>query len=231
MRWPHRERHKLESIGWLRAAVLGANDGIVSTSSLILGVASANASHASILTAGVAGLVAGAMSMATGEYVSVQSQADTEQAALDTERAELRQNPEAERGELTGIYMQRGLDRALAEKVATALMGHDALGAHARDELGISKTMRARPLQAALASALSFGMGASMPLLVVVFTPHVRLIPVMVLASLLFLAVLGGVAAKAGGARVGRGVFRVTFWSALSMAVAALVGAAFGTAG
>jgi VIT1/CCC1 family predicted Fe2+/Mn2+ transporter len=231
MRWPHRERHKLESIGWLRAAVLGANDGIVSTSSLILGVASANASHGSILTAGVAGLVAGAMSMATGEYVSVQSQADTEQAALDTERAELHQNPEGEHRELTGIYMQRGLDHALAEKVATALMEHDALGAHARDELGMSKTMRARPLQAALASALSFGTGALMPLLVVVFTPHGRLIPAMVLASLVFLAVLGGVAAKAGGAKVGRGVFRVTFWSALSMAVAALVGAAFGTAG
>jgi VIT1/CCC1 family predicted Fe2+/Mn2+ transporter len=230
MRWPHRERHKLESIGWLRAAVLGANDGIVSTSSLILGVATANASHTSILTAGVAGLVAGAMSMATGEYVSVQSQADTEQAALDTERSELHQNPEGEHRELTGIYVQRGLEPGLAGQVAAALMGHDALGAHARDELGISKTLSARPLQAAMASALSFGVGALLPLLVAVFAPHARLIPVMAVASLLFLALLGGVAAKAGGANVRKGVVRVTFWSALSMAVAALVGAAFGTA-
>jgi VIT1/CCC1 family predicted Fe2+/Mn2+ transporter len=229
MRWPHLERHKLESIGWLRAAVLGANDGIVSTSSLILGVATANASHASILTAGVAGLVAGAMSMATGEYVSVQSQADTEQAALDTERSELHHNPEGEHRELAGIYVQRGLEPGLARQVATALMGHDALGAHARDELGISKTLSARPLQAAIASALSFGVGALLPLLVAVFAPHARLVPAMVVASLLFLAVLGGVAAMAGGANVRKGVVRVTFWSALSMAVAALVGAAFGT--
>lgn len=228
MRAPHREVHRLESIGWLRAAVLGANDGIVSTSSLILGVASANASHGSILTAGIAGLVAGAMSMATGEYVSVQSQADTERAALDTERGELRGNPKGEHRELAGIYIQRGLDPELAAKVADQLMRHDALEAHARDELGLSKTLSARPLQAALASALSFSAGALLPLLVVLFTPHAQLIPVIVVASLVFLALLGWVAARAGGARVGRSVVRVTFWSALSMAVASLVGAVFG---
>lgn len=231
MRAPHREVHRLDSIGWLRAAVLGANDGIVSTSSLILGVAAANASHGSILTAGIAGLVSGAMSMATGEYVSVQSQADTEQAALDTERGELRRNPKDEHRELAGIYIQRGVDPELAVKVADQLMEHDALEAHARDELGLSKALIARPLQAALASALSFSAGALLPLLVVVVTPHARLIPVIVVASLVFLALLGGIAARAGGARVGRGVVRVTFWSALSMALASLVGAVFGTAG
>ncbi|GAB3416126.1 VIT family protein [Massilia agilis] len=226
---PHRERHRLGSIGWLRAAVLGANDGIVSTSSLVLGVAAAHASHGSIVTATLAGLVAGAMSMATGEYVSVQSQADTEKAALDTERMELRQRPDAEHRELADIYVQRGLDPALAKQVATELMGHDALDAHARDELGISKTLAARPLEAAFASALSFAAGAFMPLVVVLLTPHEQLIPVMVVASLVFLAVLGGVAARAGGAPVGPGVARVTFWSALSMGAAAAVGIVFGT--
>ncbi|MGZ5198607.1 MAG: VIT1/CCC1 transporter family protein [Telluria sp.] len=227
----HRERHRLESIGWLRAAVLGANDGIVSTASLILGVASAHASHASIVTAGVAGLVAGAMSMATGEYVSVQSQADSEQAALETERHELRHNPEGEHQELAGIYVARGVDPALAKQVASQLMGHDALDAHARDELGISKTLAARPLQASLASALSFSAGAVLPLLVVLLTPHSVVVPVIVVASLAFLALLGGVAASAGGARVGRGVVRVTFWSALSMAVASAVGMLVGANG
>lgn len=227
----HRERHRLESIGWLRAAVLGANDGIVSTSSLVLGVAAAHASHASIVTAVVAGLVAGAMSMATGEYVSVASQADSEQAALATERHELHHNPEGERQELARIYVERGLDPELAKTVAVQLMGHDALDAHARDELGISAALAARPLQAALASALSFGTGAALPLLVVLLTPHALLVPVLIAASLGFLAILGGVAAAAGGAGIGRGVARVTFWSALSMAVASGAGMLFGAAG
>lgn len=223
----HHERHKLDNIGWLRAAVLGANDGIVSTSSLILGVAASHATHSSILVAGVAGLVAGAMSMATGEYVSVQSQADTERAAIDTERAELHENPAGEHHELAGIYIARGLDPALAKKVAEALMVHDALGAHARDELGITDAMSAKPLQAAMASAGSFGIGALLPLLVVVLAPPATLIPVTVVASLVFLAVLGGLAARAGGADVRKGVMRVMFWSALSMAVAAGIGTMF----
>ena len=226
----HPERHNLDNIGWLRAAVLGANDGIVSTSSLILGVAASQASHQSILVAGVAGLVAGAMSMATGEYVSVQSQADTEQAALETERTELSENPKGEHHELTGIYVARGLNASLAKQVATELMTHDALGAHAKDELGITDAMSAKPLQAAFASALSFAIGALLPLLVVIFAPPNQLIPFTVAASLAFLAILGGLAAMVGGADVQKGIMRVTFWSALSMGVAAGIGAMLGTA-
>lgn len=225
----HGEFHKLESVGWLRAAVLGANDGIVSTSSLILGVAAAQATHQSILLAGVAGLVAGAMSMAAGEYVSVQSQADTESAALDKERTELSENPGGEHHELASLYVERGLEPALADQVATSLMAHDALAAHSRDELGITDAMSARPLQAAFASAFSFAIGAALPLLVVLLAPHSDLIPFTVVASLVFLAFLGGLAAKAGGASVKKGVVRVTFWSALSMAAAAGIGAMFGT--
>ncbi len=226
---PHREMHRLENVGWLRAAVLGANDGIVSTSSLILGVAASQATHQSILVAGVAGLVAGAMSMATGEYVSVQSQADTEQAALEKERAELRDNPEGEHRELAGIYVNRGLDPTLAHKVASELTAHDALGAHAKDELGITDAMSSKPLQAAFASALSFAIGAALPMLIVVIAPHEKLIPTTVVMSLVFLGFLGGLAARAGGANVGRGILRVTFWSALSMAAASGIGALFGT--
>lgn len=225
----HTEKHKMDNVGWLRAAVLGANDGIVSTSSLILGVAASHANHSSILVAGVSALVAGAMSMATGEYVSVQSQADTEAAALETERVELEQNPKGEHHELTGIYVGRGLDAPLAKEVATKLMDHDALGAHARDELGITDAMSAKPLQAAMSSALSFSIGAALPLLVVVLVPEGIIIPVIVGASLVFLAILGGLAAKVGGANIKKGVLRVTFWSALSMAVAAGVGSLFGT--
>ncbi|MCG2583585.1 VIT family protein [Massilia sp. TS11] len=225
----HRERHQLGQVGWLRAAVLGANDGIVSTASLILGVAASNASHASILVAGVAGLVAGAMSMASGEYVSVQSQADTERAAIEKERAELRDNPDGEHAELAHIYVERGLEPALAQQVAASLMRHDALSAHARDELGLTDTLSARPLQAAVSSALSFAVGAALPLLVVLAAPPARLIPLTVLMSLLCLALLGGLAARAGGANVLRGVLRVSFWSALSMAAAVGIGALFGT--
>jgi VIT1/CCC1 family predicted Fe2+/Mn2+ transporter len=225
----HREHHKLSSVGWLRAAVLGANDGIVSTASLVLGVAASDATHHAILVSGVAGLVAGAMSMATGEYVSVQSQADTEQAALEVERIELRENPKSEHQELTGIYVSRGLDAALAHQVAHKLMAHDALGAHARDELGITETLSAKPLQAAFASAFSFAMGALCPLLVVLLAPQHLLIPAVAVASLLALAVLGGLAAKTGGARVLKGVARVTFWSALAMGITAAIGKLFGT--
>jgi VIT1/CCC1 family predicted Fe2+/Mn2+ transporter len=225
----HRELHKLDNVGWLRAAVLGANDGIVSTSSLILGVATAHATHRSILVAGIAGLVAGAMSMATGEYVSVQSQADTERAALEKERTELRDNPQEEHHELANIYVARGLDPSLAKQVATSLMAHDALSAHSKDELGITDAMSAKPLQAAFASALSFAIGAALPLLVVMLAPHENLVPFTVVTSLVFLAFLGGLAASAGGASVKKGVIRVVFWSALSMAVAAGIGAIFGT--
>ncbi|HZX28760.1 MAG TPA: VIT family protein [Telluria sp.] len=225
----HRELHKLASVGWLRAAVLGANDGIVSTASLILGVAAANATHQSILVAGVAGLVAGAMSMASGEYVSVQSQADTERAAMDKERTELHENPEGEHSELARIYVERGLEPSLAQQVATSLMQHDALAAHSRDELGLTDAMSAKPLQAAFSSALSFAIGAALPLLVVLIAPPASLIPITVVMSLVFLALLGGLAARAGGAGVTRGVVRVTFWSALSMAAAAGIGALFGT--
>jgi VIT1/CCC1 family predicted Fe2+/Mn2+ transporter len=212
----------------LRAAVLGANDGIVSTSSLVLGVAAAHGTHGSILIAGVAGLVAGAMSMATGEYVSVHSQADTERAAIDQERAELEADVKGEQRELTQIYIGRGLDPSLAKTVAEQLMAHDALGAHARDELGISKTLSARPLQAALASACSFAAGAALPLLVVAFGPGANLIPVVSGASLLFLGLLGGLAAYVGNANVARGVMRVMFWSAVAMGVTAGIGALLG---
>src|ERR1700737_2841644 len=219
----------MESIGWLRAAVLGANDGIVSTSSLVLGAAASHATHSSILIAGVAGLVAGAMSMATGEFVSVHSQADTEQAALDQERAELKADDKGEHRELMAIYVGRGLDPALAKQVAEQLMAHDALGAHARDELGISETLRARPIQAALTSAASFAVGAAMPLLVTGLAPPANLIPFVAGTSLVFLALLGGLAAHAGGAGVAMGAIRVTFWGALAMALTAGVGWLFGT--
>jgi VIT1/CCC1 family predicted Fe2+/Mn2+ transporter len=224
------ERHRTERIGWLRAAVLGANDGILSTASLVLGVAAAHATHASVMVAGVAGMVAGAMSMAAGEYVSVHSQADTEQADLKLERAELKADNQGERNELAAIYVARGLDATLATQVAEQLMAHDALGAHAQDELGFSKALRARPIQAALASAGSFVAGALLPLLVAAAAPHAKLIPFVSGMSLLFLAFLGGLAARAGGAGVTPGAIRVTFWGALAMAVTAGVGALFGTA-
>jgi VIT1/CCC1 family predicted Fe2+/Mn2+ transporter len=225
----HSERHRTDRIGWLRAAVLGANDGIVSTASLVLGVAAADASHASVMVAGIAGLVAGAMSMAAGEYVSVRSQADSEAAALDLERSELATNDPGERRELTAIYVSRGLDPALAQQVAEQLMAHDALGAHARDELGISGAFSARPLQAALTSAGSFAVGAALPLLAAAAVPPSSLIAVVTGASLVFLAVLGGIAARVGGAKVTTGAVRVTFWGALAMAATAGVGALFGT--
>lgn len=223
------ERHRTSRIGWLRAAVLGANDGILSTSSLLLGVAAAHATHRNVLIAGVAGLVAGAMSMAAGEYVSVHSQADTEQADLALERAELKADDKGEHKELMAIYVARGLDPPLAKKVADQLMAHNALGAHARDELGISETLRARPIQAAMASAGSFAVGAALPLLVSAVTPTAGLIPFVSATSLVFLALLGGVAARAGGAGVTVGAIRVTFWGALAMALTAGVGALFGT--
>jgi vacuolar iron transporter family protein len=224
-----KERHRLDSIGWLRASVLGANDGIVSTSSLVLGVAASHAAPSSVLIAGVAGLVAGAMSMAAGEYVSVHSQADTEQALLDQERTELNADDAGDHQELTAIYIDRGVDPALAKQVAEQLMAHDALGAHARDELGISKTLRARPLQAALASACSFAVGSVLPLVVAALASEANLIPLVSGASLLFLAVLGGVAAHVGGAHVLTGIIRVTFWGALAMGVTAGIGALFGS--
>lgn len=226
----HAERHRTERIGWLRAAVLGANDGIVSTASLILGVAAAGAHSQSILVAGVAGLVAGAMSMAAGEYVSVSSQADTERADLAREREELATSPEREQAELKAIYVKRGLDPALASKVASQLMQHDALGAHARDELGISDSLAARPVQAALASAGTFTVGAALPLLVVVVFPASALMWAVSGASLVFLALLGSLAARVGGAPVIVAASRVTFWGALAMALTAGVGALFGVA-
>jgi VIT1/CCC1 family predicted Fe2+/Mn2+ transporter len=225
----HRERHRTERVGWLRAAVLGANDGIVSTASLVLGVAAAHATHENIMVAGVAGLVAGAMSMAAGEYVSVYSQADTENADLERERKELLADDHGERRELAAIYVGRGLDAALATQVADQLMAHDALGAHARDELGISETLSARPLQAALASAASFAAGAALPLLVTALVPSAGLIAAVCATSLAFLALLGGLAARAGGAGVAVGAMRVTFWGALAMGLTAGVGALFGT--
>jgi VIT1/CCC1 family predicted Fe2+/Mn2+ transporter len=231
MRPRSHERHHLGGVGWLRASVLGANDGIVSTSSLILGVAAAHASHANILLSGTAALVAGAMSMATGEYVSVHSQADTEAAALAQERQELEVDFAGERRELTEIYVRRGLDPALASQVAEALMQHDALGTHARDELGLSAVTRARPLQAALASAGSFATGAALPLLVTAFAPPSQLMIFIVVASLLCLLVLGGWSAKVGGANMRTGALRVAFWSALAMAVTTLVGSLVGGVG
>ena len=225
----HAERHRSEHIGWLRASVLGANDGIVSTASLILGVAAAGAQRNGVVVAGVAGLVAGAMSMAAGEYVSVSSQADTEEADLDRERKELAANDPAERAELAGMYVARGLDPALARQVADQLMAKDALGAHARDELGISEMQRARPVLAAFASAGSFAVGALLPLLIAILVPANALPLVIVGTSLVFLAALGSVAARVGGASAVVGAWRVTFWGALAMALTYGVGALFDT--
>ncbi|HEY6611049.1 MAG TPA: VIT family protein [Pseudomonas sp.] len=226
----HIERHKTHRIGWLRAAVLGANDGIVSTASLVLGVAAAGADSQGILVAGVAGLVAGAMSMAAGEYVSVSSQADTERADMDRERKELAAAPEHEHAELAAIYVDRGLDAELASRVATQLTAHDALGAHGRDELGISDTLAARPVQAALASAATFSVGAVLPLLIVLLVPVSALMWAVSASSLVFLALLGSLAARVGGASVMTAAVRVTFWGALAMGLTAGVGALFGVA-
>lgn len=225
----HSEQHRTHRIGWLRAAVLGANDGIISTASLLVGIAAAHASREAVLTAGVAGLVAGAMSMAAGEYVSVSSQADTERADLARERKELEEDDEGERRELASIYEGRGLEPFLAKQVADQLMAHDALGAHARDELGISVNFTARPVQAALASGATFSVGAAMPLLIVFVAPETGLVPIVFGTSLFFLAALGLLAALAGGAPVGKSAFRVTFWGALAMGLTAAVGALFGT--
>lgn len=224
----HTERHRSHRIGWLRAAVLGANDGIVSTASLIVGVAAAEASRSSILVAGVAGLVAGAMSMAAGEYVSVSSQADTEAADLARERHELATQSTEEHAELTAIYMKRGLDEPLASQVATQLTARDALTAHARDELGITEELSARPVQAAFASAGTFTIGAALPLLMVVVLPKASLVWGVSVASLVFLALLGSLAAYAGGSPVWKSAARVTFWGALAMGLTAGVGALFG---
>ncbi len=225
----HRESHMVARIGWLRAAVLGANDGIVSTASLIVGVASAGSGRAEVLVAGLAALVAGAMSMAAGEYVSVSSQSDTEQADLKRETRELRDDPAAERRELAGIYLKRGLSPELADRVAGELMAGDALAAHARDELGITDVSAARPVQAALASAATFTGGAALPLLAAVIAPASLVVAAVSIASLVFLAGLGAVGAWTGGADVTRGTVRVTFWGALAMAITAAVGALFGT--
>jgi VIT1/CCC1 family predicted Fe2+/Mn2+ transporter len=227
----HHETHLVGRIGWLRAAVLGANDGIISTASLILGMASAAASQTNVLLAGIAGLVAGAMSMAAGEYVSVSSQSDTENADLARERQELRDDPEYEKRELANIYVSRGVERGLAREVAEQLMAKDALGAHARDELGISAITVARPVQAALASAGTFSVGAAAPLALALISPSHRIIPVVALGCLVFLAVLGMIGAKAGGANIIKPAIRVTFWGALAMAVTAAIGAIFGTIG
>ncbi len=225
----HPENHLVSRIGWLRAAVLGANDGIVSTASLIVGVAAASAATSDVLVAGVAGLVAGAMSMAAGEYVSVSSQSDTEQADLARERAELASQPEFEREELTRIYMDRGVDADLARQVADQLMAKDALTAHARDELGISEVTTARPIQAALTSAATFAVGAALPLAMVILLPGALLVAGVSIASLVFLALLGAIGARAGGANVVRATVRVTFWGALAMALTAGIGSIFGT--
>src|SRR5665647_3094672 len=225
----HRENHFVDRIGWLRAAVLGANDGIISTASLIVGVAAAATTQGEVLIAGIAGLVAGAMSMAAGEYVSVSSQSDTERADLARERKELKKNPRFELDELAEIYVKRGVEKALARKVARQLTAKDALGAHARDELGISEITTARPVQAALTSAASFSVGAVMPLLMVVVSPASALVPIVSAASLAFLAVLGAIGARAGGANILRATLRVTFWGALAMALTAGIGKVFGT--
>jgi len=226
----HSENHLVSRIGWLRAAVLGANDGIVSTASLIMGVASASAGSAQIVVAGAAGLVAGAMSMAAGEYVSVSSQSDTEAADLARERRELETQPEAELAELTAIYLRRGLTADLARKVAEQLTSHNALDTHARDELGIVAHMAARPVQAALTSALTFAVGAALPLLLVVIAPPSVLVYAVPIASLAFLAVLGAIGARVGGANVAKATVRVTFWGALAMAITAKIGALVGAA-
>jgi VIT1/CCC1 family predicted Fe2+/Mn2+ transporter len=225
----HSERHRNQRIGWLRAAVMGANDGIVSTASLIAGVAAANATAESVMVAGVAGVVAGAMSMAAGEYVSVSSQADTERADLDRERSELATEEDHELEELTAIYVDRGLDPELAEQVAIQLTAHDALGAHARDELGIIEVSTARPVQAALTSAATFAVGGAVPLLVVATTPRDMLITVIMGVALVLLATLGALAARTGGASMLVGAARVTFWGALAMALTAGIGTLFGT--
>lgn len=224
-----RERHLVSRIGWLRAAVLGANDGIVSTACLIIGVAAAAGKPADILAAGAAGLVAGAMSMATGEYVSVSSQSDTERADLARERSELANDIEAEVRELAGIYVKRGVDPTIADSVARQLMAKDALAAHAHDELGISEMTTARPIQAALTSAATFTAGAALPLAIVIFAPHARLVAIEAVASLLFLAGLGAIGARAGSAPIGKATARVTFWGALAMALTAGVGLLVGT--
>lgn len=224
----HVEIHRSHRIGWLRAAVLGANDGIVSTASLIVGVAAADSSRSGILVAGIAGLVAGAMSMAAGEYVSVSSQSDTESADLERERMELAHDREFEHAELTAIYVKRGLDAELASQVATQLMAKDALGAHARDELGITEELSARPVQAAFASAGTFTVGAALPLLLVVVLPKSALIWGVSIGSLFFLGLLGSLAARAGGSPIWKSAFRVTFWGALAMGLTAGVGALFG---
>jgi VIT1/CCC1 family predicted Fe2+/Mn2+ transporter len=225
---PHSERHRTAHIGWLRASVLGANDGLISTSSLVVGVAAAQASRAPVLLSALAGLVAGALSMAAGEYVSVSSQADTEQADLARERGELAADPAAERAELAAIYAARGLSPDLADQVAVQLMAHDALGAHARDELGLSEITLARPIQAALASAASFAGGAALPLLLVVFVPFGDIIFAVIGASMVLLLVLGGLAARLGRAPLLRGALRVAFWGAVAMGATALVGHLFG---
>jgi len=224
------EHHRTNRIGWLRAAVLGANDGILSTASLVLGVAAAHATHGNVVVAGVAGLVAGSMSMAAGEYVSVHSQADTEDADLEQERKELITDDAGEHKELAAIYVARGLDPSLAKEVARQLMARDALGAHAQDELGISNALRARPIQAALASAASFAAGAAMPLAVAAIASAANLFYLVSGTSLVFLALLGGLAAHAGGAEIAVGAARVAFWGALAMAITAGVGSLFGTA-
>jgi VIT1/CCC1 family predicted Fe2+/Mn2+ transporter len=231
MQHRHRERHVTERMGWLRAAVLGANDGIVSTASLVMGVAAAHAAQSSILVAGTAGLVAGAMSMAAGEYVSVHSQADSEQADLAREGKELEADVEGEHKELAAIYVRRGLAPQLAREVANQLMAHDALDAHMRDELGITETLKARPLQAAAASAVSFAVGAALPLLVVALAPDKGLLASVFATSVIFLALLGGIAARTGGASVAKGSMRITFWGALAMIITAGVGTLFGAAG
>ena len=227
----HVERHRTEHIGWLRAAVLGANDGLISTSSLVVGVAASGATRSAVLVAGVAGLVAGAMSMAAGEYVSVSSQADTERADLERERRELATDEPAERAELTGIYVQRGLTPELAAEVAEQLMAKDALAAHARDELGLSEVTTARPLQAALASAATFAVGALLPVVVAALAPQAWASRLVTASALVLLAVLGAVAARAGGAGMGIGAARVAFWGALAMAITTGVGMLFGVSG
>jgi VIT1/CCC1 family predicted Fe2+/Mn2+ transporter len=224
----HKEPHKSHRIGWLRAAVLGANDGIVSTASIILGVASAGATRENVLIAGVAGLVAGAMSMAAGEYVSVSSQADTEKADLNIEKRSLEENFELERLELAKIYEERGLTRPLASEVASQLMEHDALGAHARDDIGISETVKARPLQAAASSAAAFAAGAALPLATAAIAPRACILPAVALLAIPFLGGLGAIAAHAGGAPLARGAVRVVLWGALAMVLTAGVGKLFG---
>ena len=224
----HNEMHRSHRVGWLRAAVLGANDGIVSTASLVIGIAAADSNHSAVVLAGLAGLIAGSLSMAAGEYVSVHSQADTEKADLELEKKHLAEEPEFELLELTEIYIGRGLEPALAGEVAKQLMAHDALAAHARDELGITEAMSARPLQAAVFSAVSFSIGAALPLAVAWFAPHATVIALTAVSSLLFLAILGAVAARAGGASMLKGSVRVVFWGTIAMAATAIVGRMFG---